>query len=149
MRIFENMKKPVLLILLLLFIGNIFANQNPDEILGIWANSSNKAHIQIFKQNGKYFGKIVWLKTPNDATGKAKVDKKNPDKSARNNRILGLVVLRNFLFDDEEWKHGKIYNPEDGKEYKSYIELEGKNLSVRGYIGFSLLGKTEKFTRVQ
>ncbi|HEX8460850.1 MAG TPA: DUF2147 domain-containing protein [Segetibacter sp.] len=121
-----------------------------DDIIGVWANSSNKAHIQIFKQSGKYYGKIVWLKTPNDAaTGKPKVDKKNPVESARNKRILGLVVLRDFVYDDEEWKHGKIYNPEDGKEYKSYINLKGKELLVRGYVGFSLLGKTEKFSRVR
>jgi len=145
------MKRITLLIVIFFTSLVLFAaDSTPDDIIGIWANSSNKAHIQIFKQNGKYYGKIVWLKNPNDAvTGKPKVDKKNPDESARNRRILGLVVLRDFKYDDEEWKHGKIYNPEDGKEYKSFIELDGKELSVRGYIGISLLGKTEKFTRVK
>jgi uncharacterized protein (DUF2147 family) len=143
------MKKPLLLFFLSLVSINIFAAENEDDILGVWANSSNKAHIQIFKQNDKFYGKIIWLKTPNDVTGKPKVDKNNPDENARNKRILGLVVLRDFKYDDDEWKHGKIYNPEDGKEYKSYIEFDGKDLSVRGYIGISLLGKTERFTRVQ
>ena len=143
------MKKPLLLFFLLLFSLKIFATDNEDAIIGVWANSSNKAHIQIFKQNDKFYGKIIWLKTPNDVSGKPKVDKNNPDENARNKRILGLVVLRDFKYDDDEWKHGKIYNPEDGKEYKSYIGFDGKDLSVRGYIGISLLGKTERFTRVQ
>lgn len=142
-----------LAIFLFLFFGalHLFAQTEADEILGVWANSSNKAHIEIFKNAGKYYGKIIWLKNPNDpATGKPKIDKRNPDEKNRNKRILGLVVLRDFKYDDEEWKNGKIYNPEDGKEYKSYLKLSNsKTLSVRGYIGISFIGKTEKFTRVR
>lgn len=145
------MKKPLLL--LISFFSALFAfafDDNPDDILGTWANSSNKAHIQIFKQSGKFYGKIVWLKNPNDVNGAPKVDKKNPVEKERSNQIIGLVVLKDFKYDNKEWKNGKIYNPEDGKEYKSYIKFQdNKHLSVRGYIGFSLLGKTEKFTRVR
>jgi uncharacterized protein (DUF2147 family) len=144
------MRKIVLLILFTSIAAGLYANNNADAILGTWINSSGKGHIQIFKQSGKYYGKIIWLKNPNDESGKPKVDRKNPNQDERSRRLLGLVVLRDFKYEDDEWKGGKIYNPEDGKEYKCYMKLTSdKRLSVRGYIGFSLLGKTETFTRLK
>jgi uncharacterized protein (DUF2147 family) len=144
------MRKIVLLILFIFIAAGLYAHNNPDAILGTWINSSGKGHIQIFKQSGKYYGKIIWLKNPNDESGKPKVDRKNPNQDERSRRLLGLVVLRDFKYEDDEWKGGKIYNPEDGKEYKCYMKLTSdKRLSVRGYIGFSLLGKTETFTRLK
>jgi uncharacterized protein (DUF2147 family) len=63
---------------------------------------------------------------------------------------LGLVLLRDFKYKDDEWVNGKIYNPEDGKEYKAYMKLkDNQTLFVRGYIGFSFIGKTETFHRVR
>jgi uncharacterized protein (DUF2147 family) len=121
-----------------------------DAIVGIWANSSNKAHINIYRQNGRYFGKIIWLKAPTDDKGMAKVDKNNPVKDFRTKPLLGLLILRDFKYDDEEWKDGKIYNPEDGKEYKAFIKVkDARTLFVRGYIGFSFIGKTEIFHRIK
>src|SRR4051812_23692649 len=130
------MKKMFVLLLLVLFSLRLFAN--PDAILGIWANSSNRGHIEIYKVNGRYYGKIIWLKHPYDASGKPKVDFRNPNQVYRNQLLLGMVMLRDFEYEDEEWKGGKIYNPQDGKEYNSYIKLtDEKTMSVRGYIGIS------------
>lgn len=145
------MKNVLLIVLFKLALTSVNAAGNPDAIVGIWANSSNKGHIEIYKHQGKYFGKLIWLKNPFDkTTGKPKVDKNNPDAAQRNNELMGLVLLRDFNYDDNEWKGGKIYNPEDGKEYKAYLKLkDAKTLHCRGYIGFSLLGKTEIFTRVR
>lgn len=144
------MKKAVILLISVFCALQLFASPGADAILGVWANSSNKGHIQIYKHNGKYYGKIIWLKNPYDKTGKPKVDFKNPDEAVRNKRLLGLIMLRDFIYSDEEWKDGKIYNPQDGKEYKSNIKLTDKRtMSVRGYIGISLFGKTEKFIRIR
>jgi uncharacterized protein (DUF2147 family) len=78
------------------------------------------------------------------------VDHKNPNKEARNKKLVGLIMLRDFEYEDEQWKGGKIYNPEDGKEYKCNMKLkDSKTLSVRGYMGFSLIGKTKTFKRVK
>ncbi|WP_018612129.1 DUF2147 domain-containing protein [Segetibacter koreensis] len=144
------MKKIAFLFIFVFSAYQLFAAFNADAILGVWANSTNKGHIQIYKNNGKYYGKIIWLKHPYDKTGSPKVDFKNPDENVRNNKLLGLIMLRDFIFDNEEWKGGKIYNPQDGKEYKSSIKLtDQKTMSVRGYIGFSFFGKTEKFIRVR
>jgi uncharacterized protein (DUF2147 family) len=139
-----------LLLLSLIVVTLQSFTQQCDEILGVWANDSGKGHIQIYKQEGKYYGKIIWLKQPTDETGKPKIDKKNPDKNLQARPLMGMVMLRDFQFEGEEWTGGKIYNPSDGKEYKCYMKLKDpKTLSIRGYIGFSLLGKTENFQRVR
>ena len=63
---------------------------------------------------------------------------------------MGLVILRDFVYDEEYvWEDGEIYNPKDGKTYSCKMELsKDKNtLEVRGYVGISLFGKTNTWTR--
>src|SRR4051812_3722791 len=103
------MKKFLPFIVLIVVGLTSFNTNSGDAILGVWANESNKGHIQLYKNNGKYYGKIVWLHKPNDETGRPKVDKNNPDPSARSNRLLGLVMLRDFTYENGEWTDGKIY----------------------------------------
>ena len=81
--------------------------------------------------------------------GKPKVDNNNPDKNKQNLPIIGLIILEDFSFDgDDEWKYGTIYDPESGKTYDCNLTLKSKNiLHVRGYIGISLFGRTETWTR--
>jgi uncharacterized protein (DUF2147 family) len=122
----------------------------PDDIVGVWKDGKGKGHVKIYKQNGRYYGKIIWLQKPKDENGKPKVDKNNPNASLRNKPLIGLTMLKNFEYEDGEWSGGNIYNPSDGKEYKAYMKLKDKNtLSVRGYVGISLLGKTDTWTRVE
>jgi uncharacterized protein (DUF2147 family) len=53
-----------------------------------------------------------------------------------------------FKFDGKKWSDGKFYRSEDGKTYTCFMELESANrLKVRGYVGVSLLGRTEYWTR--
>ncbi len=126
-----------------------------DDILGVWLNEDKDAHVEIYKDGGKYFGKIIWLKTPiREETGKPKLDRENEDESLRSRPVMGLLLLNNFEFDgDDEWEDGTIYDPKNGKTYKCYMEFEEDdnkdNLKVRGYIGFSLLGRTTYWTRVK
>lgn len=126
------------------------APHNADDIIGVWLNSSGEGRIEIYKEGNKYFGRIAWLKKPNDAKGNPKLDANNPDESMRSKPLLGSTILRNFNYDKGEWNGGRIYDPQNGKDYKCYMKLKDpKTLSVRGYIGFSLLGRTEVWTRVR
>lgn len=130
------------------------AGDEAEKIQGTWLNEEGTAKVQIFKAAngsyaGKYYGKIVWLKEPNE-NGKPKVDKNNPESGKRNNPLMGLMLLRDFTYDadDEEWSGGTIYDPKNGKTYSCYISLNGNNkLDVRGYIGISLIGRTTVWTR--
>ncbi|MEN9684906.1 MAG: hypothetical protein RLZZ28_692 [Bacteroidota bacterium] len=129
---------------------NPVLSTGPDEIIGIWLNSSGKGQIQVYKEGDKYYGKIIWLREPNGPRGNPKLDANNPDRSLQSQPLVGLVILRGFKFDDGEWNSGKVYDPENGKDYKCYLKLkDAKTLNVRGYIGISLLGRTEVWTRVR
>jgi uncharacterized protein (DUF2147 family) len=137
------------LLLPIIFINkNSLAQAKADDIVGIWQTSGKEpAKIQIYKSGQKYFGKIAWLKNPLE-NGKPKMDENNPDKSKRSQKIIGLVILSDFKFDDDEWDQGKIYDPENGKTYSCILSLKDKNsLKVRGFIGVSLLGRTETWTK--
>ena len=130
--------------------STVRSTANPDAILGVWQNGSGKGHIQIYKNKGKYFGKIVWLKNAIAINGSPKLDRKNPDPNKRNVPLIGLEMLQNFVYNDGEWTDGSIYNPGDGRQYKAYMKMENeRTLTVRGYIGIALFGKTDTWTRVQ
>lgn len=118
-----------------------------DDIIGVWIAGENKAKVQIYRSGNKYYGKIIWLKEPLK-DGKPRVDAKNPDIKQRNTPVVGLIVLKDFVYDDGEWLSGEIYDPSSGKEYSCKITMPNKNtLKVRGYIGISLLGRTEVWKR--
>lgn len=144
------MKKLLLFLLLILSSVLLFAAFNPDDIIGVWKDGQGKGQVQIYKLNGKYYGKIIWLKNAKDVNSKPKVDRKNPNPDLRTKPIIGMVMLKDFKYDDDEWTGGHIYNPSDGKEYKAYMKLKDKStLNVRGYVGISLLGKTDTWSRVK
>ncbi|RZJ75260.1 MAG: DUF2147 domain-containing protein [Flavobacterium sp.] len=143
------LRKSSLFILLLLISVSTFA-QKKDDILGKWLNSSGEGQIEIYKRGDKYFGKLAWIKEPNDEKGKPKTDQKNPTESLRGKPILGLEILKNFVFDDGKWSDGTIYDPKSGKTYSCKLSLKDSNqLSVRGFVGVSLIGRTEVFKRVK
>lgn len=124
--------------------------ENADAIVGIWQNSTGKGHIQIFRQNNKYYGKIIWLRDAMDASGQPKLDNKNSDPGQKAKPLLGLVMMRDFSFSGDGWEGGRIYNPGDGREYQGMIRMKDlQTLMVRGYIGISLVGKTDVWTRVR
>jgi uncharacterized protein (DUF2147 family) len=128
---------------------------NADDILGVWLNEDKDAHVDIYMEGDKFYGKVVWLDEPIDEeTGEPKLDDENEDESLRSRPIMGLLLLRDFVFDgDDEWEDGRIYDPKNGKDYKCYMEFpdeDDKNrLKVRGYIGFSMIGRTTYWTRVE
>lgn len=120
------------------------------SIIGRWYTTDNAGIVEIYQCGTKLCGKITWLKEPNQDNGKPKVDENNPDASKRNQPIIGLVILKGFVADgDNKWEDGEIYDPENGKTYSCKMSLNGNTLEVRGYIGVSLFGRTEKWTRVK
>lgn len=143
------LRKASLFIVFFVLSVQVFA-QKKDDILGKWLNPSGEGQIEIYKRGDKFFGKLAWIKEPNDANGKPKTDEKNPTESLRIRPILGLEILKNFIFDDGKWVDGTIYDPKSGKTYSCKLTLKDNNqLSVRGFIGVSLIGRTEVFKRVK
>jgi uncharacterized protein (DUF2147 family) len=146
-----------LIVISMAFTTPALAQVKPDKILGYYLTyddetGAEKSQVQIYKDpNGKFYGKIVWLKEPNK-NGKPKVDDKNPDPKLQNRPVMGLEMLKGFSFDksDEEWNGGTIYNPSSGKTYNCYINFEtATKVKIRGFIGASWmgLGKTVFWTK--
>lgn len=143
------MRKIALLLVLVTISLTGFA-QSKDAIVGRWVNSSAEAHVEISKKNEKYYGKIIWLKNPKDEKGNPKTDVRNPDESLRSKPMLGLEILKDFVYDGEKWTDGKIYDPKSGKTYSCNITQKGNGeLNLRGYIGISLIGRTEVWKKVK
>lgn len=133
--------------------GTTFAQKAADDITGLWLPSSGKARVNIYRtQKGKYYGKIVWLREPIDpATKVAKKDKNNPDEAKRKEDLMGYLLLKAFESKGNgNYENGTIYDPESGTTYKCTIEMPDNNtLSVRGFVGVSLFGKTDTWTRLK
>ena len=142
------MLKKLFLLSFVLFTSILFA-QKESDIEGTWIPSSGKANVRIYKSGDHYYGAIISLKEPIDSdTHKPKVDKNNPDNSKRNTPLIGYLLLKNFIYDDGIWKDGTIYDPENGKTYSCKITMKDKNtLEVRGFIGVSLIDRTDVWKR--
>lgn len=157
------MIKNIRLITLIAVMPLLSLNQNEqrtheaDDIVATWLNADKDAHIRIFKAvNGKYAGKIEWMKEPLDPkTGKPKTDNLNPDPKLRNRERMGLVIMMNFEYikSKNKWEGGTIYDPKSGKTYDSYIYFDGNNkktLFLRGYVmGMTWIGRTSEWTKVE
>ena len=119
--------------------------------LGVWTNADKKATFEIYQCGSKLCGKIVSLREPNDANGKPKTDSENPDPKLRSRSRLGMVFMQDFVYDDgNKWDDGKIYDPESGKTYSCYMKMDNANqMEVKGYIGFSMIGRSQTWTRVK
>jgi uncharacterized protein (DUF2147 family) len=116
--------------------------------LGQWQNED--ATFEIFENEGKLAGRIVDLKEPL-RDGKPKVDIHNSDPSKRSRPVMGMMFMYGFAKKSEtKWENGTIYDPKSGNTYSCTMELDGPDkLKVRGYIGISLIGRTDVWTRVR
>jgi uncharacterized protein (DUF2147 family) len=135
---------------LLLVALVVKAAANPDAVLGVWKNGEGTGMIQIFKKSdNKYYGRIVWLKVPNDPDGQPRTDINNPDETKRKQPLKGLENMRGFVHSGEnKWEQGNIYDPKNGNDYSCEMTLTDPNtLEVRGFIGVSLFGRTDVWKR--
>lgn len=149
MKIFYSLSIAAL-VWVVLFPQPAKAQNKANDIVGYWLSQDADAKIEITSRGGRYFGKLVWLKSPIDTeTKKPKLDKHNPTASLKNRPLLNLEILTNFTFDgDDEWNGGKIYDPKTGKTYSCLMQFESdKKLKIKGYIGVSWIGKTTIWSR--
>lgn len=131
-------------------VKNILSN--PTDIHGLWIErKKKKIAIWIEDCDATICGHIYWMKKPLNKKGQPKLDPHNPDKNLRKRTQCGMRILSQFVKGkNNSWKGGKIYNPKNGSTYSSKIQLsEDGILKVRGYLGFSLFGKTLKWERPQ
>ena len=134
----------LIIILCVLFASFAAHGQSNDPIVGKWENPSGEGRIEIFKRGDKFFGTLYWIKDTN------KKDVKNPDKKLQDRKIQGLQILTNFVKDGNTYSGGEIYDPKSGKTYSCKMTIKEKDkLDIRGYLGISLLGRTETWVRLK
>lgn len=137
---------------LILICGNAFAAASSP--VGYWRtidDHSGKARsiVKIWNDNGQLKAKIEKIyyekgESTNDVcklcTGKN-----------RNKKILGMTIMWKMVGSGDHWSGGQILDPKNGKSYKCKLTLtdQGAKLKVRGYIGISLLGRTQVWQRVK
>ena len=140
-------------ILLMICLGWSLSGLSQSEILGVWLNEDKDGKIKVFKQNGKYYGEIIWIKdNTNDDGSSPKLDRNNPDEKKRSRPIVGTRILKDLEWDsrDEEWNEGEIYDPKSGNTYDVFARLEdARTLYLKGFIGFTLIGRSTLWTRVE
>ena len=132
----------------ILFILLLTTPQTP-TIEDTWITTDDetgleKSEVVFYQKDNKLFGKIETLLLPEDQGKRCE----NCKGALKNQSIAGMVIVNNLVKTEEGWEEGTILDPKSGKEYDCYIEFIDENtLKVRGYLGFSLLGRTQIWKR--
>jgi uncharacterized protein (DUF2147 family) len=114
----------------------------PDAIVGEWWTEGKQGRIRFVRSpDDTYSGILVGGTDPG-------TDINNKDPALRKRPLLGTVLIWHLRPDDGEYVDGYVYNPRNGETYRMKAELTGKTtLKVRGYLGISLLGQSQTWTR--
>ena len=143
--------KKILILSFLAFYALSAFSQASDKILGVWWNDEKTSKIEITKEGEKYFGTIVYMIPEKYENGEPPKDDDNPDPALRDRSVLGLQILKDFVYeaDDKEWGDGTIYDPKTGKTYDCYGWMESDDeLKLKGYVvGIKWLGKKTAWSR--
>ena len=121
----------------------------PNSVIGTWVNIDDetgveKSEIVLYIKDGKLYGRIERLLLPEDQ-GKVCVNCKGKEKDQP---IEGLIIVKGLEQEGDSWIDGDIMDPANGKLYDCTISLDDVNtLNVRGFIGFSFLGRTQIWKR--
>ncbi|MFH2093558.1 MAG: DUF2147 domain-containing protein [Pseudomonadota bacterium] len=132
--------------------GLSFADES--SIVGKWKTIDDKTNqpkaiVQIYEQDGKYFGKVVDLFRKPSEEQNPICDKCSDSDPRKDKPIRGMVILTDMEKDGDEYDDGDILDTKDGSIYSCEMKIEDGKLQVRGYIGFSLFGRTQTWHRVE
>jgi uncharacterized protein (DUF2147 family) len=127
------------ILLSMLMVTTMFAKAQ--SCVGTWITiddetGKKKSKVELYKKDGKLYGKIVYLYPREGREDNPKCKKCTDDR--KNQPILGLQIVRGLEWDGGEWEDGTICDPENGKVYTCALWLDSENkdrLNVRGYMG--------------
>jgi uncharacterized protein (DUF2147 family) len=136
----------------LLLIGMVVAlpaTASAASLPGVWLMGT-KVAIQMFDCSGLQCGRVIWLNDPLDAQGLLKRDTKNPDPALRQRQVCGPTIIWNLHTSGlNRWEGGWFYNPDDGRTYRTSMELKSADLIIaRIYLGLPIFGETRTLGRV-
>lgn len=128
--------------------SSVVAEREP--VHGLWLTENGRAIVEFSACGETACGRTVWVADPRDESGVLKRDIKNPEPGKRVRPICGLQLVGGLRSDGTgTWDDGWIYNPRDGDTYSVKVTARSETeLEVRGFVGVSLLGKSQTWTRV-
>jgi uncharacterized protein (DUF2147 family) len=113
---------------------------------GTWLSQDGDSKIRITRCGEAICGNLAWLKQPNDASGRPKLDANNADAGKRNRPVLGVPIILGMRPDGADKWSGQVYNAEDGKTYSGSFTLAGANKAeIKGCV--AIICKTKIWTR--
>lgn len=125
--------------------GLVFSQSVGDKILGPWYTEKCQAIFDFHQNGNEYRAKMIALEKP------GMIDAHNPIDSLRTRKVSGIIAVYGLVYyaEKQQWVNGKVYNPEDGRTYSCYCSLRdgGTRMYFRGYIGVSVLGGSQVWTR--
>ena len=145
-----------LVLLIVSFTLNVHSSslEACDRICGKWQSEKKNCIVQVYRDGDDFKARLVWFDDSDDR-GKpmeSRVDYKNPDKSLKSRKLIGMNVLEDLEYKAKSntWENGMIYDAQTGKKWNSsaYLTSEGA-LKVNGYWHFKFIGRTMTFNRVQ
>jgi uncharacterized protein (DUF2147 family) len=118
--------------------------------VGFWVTEDHGAVVQVSQCGEALCGSVVGLRTDRKAD-ESPLDTANPDPAKRTRSRCGLLMMGSLKptgSSGTKWEDGWVYDPESGHTYNAQMQLDGPNtLNLRGYMGISLLGRTQTWTR--
>ncbi len=137
------LKSVLALSLVLIFSGTVFGQ----SIVGTWKTIDDetdkaKSVVKVYKGgDGKYYGKIEKLFREPGEDQNPKCTECSGRK--KNKPIIGMIIITGMEKNGSKYSGGKILDPSSGSVYSCKMWRDGKNLQVRGYMGFSLIGRSQ------
>jgi len=118
------------------------------DIEGRWLTQDGDGWITIQLVGNSLEGSVAGSPDP-EQRKEREFDDRNPDPSLKTRRLDGLTIMTGFQYDgDGRWSGGTVYDPNSGKTYKCTVkQLDANTLKIRGFIGISLFGRSETWTR--
>lgn len=120
------------------------------SLVGLWRTFDDKTGkekglVRIYEANGLIYGDVEATVDPAEA--RLTCTKCQDDR--RGKPLIGLNIIRGLRRDGDEWDGGTILDPASGEVYRCSLRLEdgGRRLVVRGYLGISLLGRSQTWVR--
>jgi len=131
-----------LIIYFLLLISNQNFSQKiiGDAIIGDWEDEKKEVLLRCYKENNKYYAKILWVENLQD---------RGKPLPSHEQYWINMVIMKNFIFDVDEWNSGTIYVPKSDRTYSAYVKAINYNvLKVTGFVWFRFLSESQIFNRV-
>lgn len=93
-----------------------------DALAGQWRTVRHGALVEISDcGDGTPCGALVWVE--DSVSGGQLHDVRNRQPDLRERPLIGLPILWGFLPDGEGWQNGRLYNPDDGKDFRADLQL--------------------------